>query len=46
MAVALSMPSVFTIRMAVQRKKGAIRLEPLPEGAAAGRDLGIPALRL
>jgi hypothetical protein len=41
----LSRPSIFTIRTALEQIEGAIRLKPLPEGTAAGRDLGTPVLR-
>jgi hypothetical protein len=46
MMAPLSLPSVYTIRTALEQIEGAIRLEPSPEDSAAGRDLGMPVLRL
>ena len=40
-----SRPSIFTTRTALEQIEGAIRLKPLPEDAAASRDLGTPVLR-
>src|SRR5215472_1757118 len=46
MMVPLSVPSVYTIRLALEEIEGAIRAEPSAEDAAAGADLGTPVLHL
>lgn len=46
MMAPLSVPSVYAIRIALEEIEGAIRDDPSPEDAAAGRDLGMPVLHL
>jgi len=46
MTAPLSVPSVYTIMIALEEIEGAIRHQPSPEDNAAGKDLGMPVLHL
>ena len=46
MMATLSVPSVYAIRIALEKIEGAIRDEPSPEDGAAGEALGIPVFHL
>lgn len=46
MIASLSVPSIYAVRIALEEIEGAIRLEPLAEDTASGRDLGVPVLHL
>jgi len=46
MIASLSVPSIYAVRITLEEIEGAIRLEPLAEDTASGRDLGVPVLHL
>jgi len=46
MTAPLSVPSVYTIMIALEEIESAIRHQPSPEDNAAGKDLGMPVLHL